>query len=133
MIHECVEKLIENIPTTMKNEKPQQLDVVLDGGLFNGSYLVGALYFLKEMEKKQYINIERISGVSIGAVVAFLYIIDELDMFVKLYGIVYNDIKKNYNFKIIKKLKTLLGEKVLKEKISLIIIVYISFLRKGLD
>jgi len=118
MIHECVEKLIENIPTTMKNEKSIKLDVVLDGGLFNGSYLVGALYFLKEMEKKQYVNIERISCVSIGAVVAFLYIIDELDLFVKLYGIVANDLKKNYNLKIIKKLKTLLGEKILRENIS---------------
>jgi len=112
MIHECVEKLIENIPTTIKNEKPIQLDVVLDGGLFNGSYLVGALYFLKKMEKKKYVNVERISGVSIGAFVAFLYIIDELDMFVKLYDIVSNDLKKKYNLKIIKKLKILLAGKI---------------------
>ena len=47
MIDEYVNRLIENLPED-KN-KLQQVDLVLDGGAFNGSYLVGALYFLKEM------------------------------------------------------------------------------------
>ena len=56
MIDEYVNKLIENLPESSK--KLQNIDLVLDGGLFNGSYLVGALYFLKEMERRQYIKID---------------------------------------------------------------------------
>ena len=70
MIDEYVNKLIENLPESSK--KLQNIDLVLDGGLFNGSYLVGALYFLKEMERRQYIKIDRISGCSIGSIVGFL-------------------------------------------------------------
>mgnify|MGYP003840060669 CR=1 FL=1 len=45
----------------MKNRKtPLVIDLVLDGGIFNGSYLIGALYFLKEMEKKKYIKINEL-------------------------------------------------------------------------
>ena len=50
MIEQYVNKLIDNLPDNIKNtKKPIVLDLVLDGGVFNGSYLVGALYFLKEM------------------------------------------------------------------------------------
>ena len=58
MINDYIIKLIENLPDDLKNSKtPLRLDLVLDGGVFNGSYLVGALYFLKEMEKRNYIKI----------------------------------------------------------------------------
>ena len=70
MIDEYVNKLIENLPEETK--KLQYIDLVLDGGIFNGSYLVGSLYFLKEMERRKYLKIARISGCSIGSIVAFL-------------------------------------------------------------
>ena len=61
MMNEFVVKLIDNLPDSIKNAKePLVLDLVLDGGAFNGSYLVGALYFLKEMEKRKYVKINRI-------------------------------------------------------------------------
>ena len=86
MINDYVVKLIDNLPDDIKNvKKPQSIDLVLDGGIFNGSYLVGALYFLKEMEKRNYIKIERISGCRIGSIVAFLYYIDGLELMSKLY------------------------------------------------
>ena len=60
MINEYVIKLIENLPDDLKNSKtPLRIDLVLDGGIFNGSYLVGALCFLKEMEKRKYIIVVR--------------------------------------------------------------------------
>ena len=40
-------ELINNLP---KRETPYELDLVLEGGAFNGSYIVGILMFLKEME-----------------------------------------------------------------------------------
>jgi hypothetical protein len=106
MVKEYANKLIENLPNNIKNaETPLTIDLVLDGGIFNGSYLLGALYFLKEMEKNNYIKIERISGCSIGSIAAFTYFIDGLDIMPNFYKIVYGEFKKTYNLQIIKKLK----------------------------
>jgi hypothetical protein len=116
MINDYVIKLIENLPDDLKNTKtPLRLDLVLDGGIFNGSYLVGAMYFLKEMEKRNYIKIERISGCSVGSIVAFLYYIDSLDMMSKLYDMVTNNFKKNYRLTVIKELKKHLSERIPKD------------------
>ena len=113
MIEEYVNKLIENLPDDIKNrEIPLNIDLVLDGGIFNGSYLVGALYFLKEMERRKYIKIERISGCSIGSIAAFLYFIEGLDLMPKLYDIVNKDFRQTYNLKLVKELKTHLGDRI---------------------
>ena len=74
LIEETTNKLIEFLPNTSKNIG--KIDLVLESGAFNGSYLVGALFFLKEMEKKKYIYVDRISGCSIGALIGFLYFIN---------------------------------------------------------
>lgn len=109
MIQTYVDKLIENLPlkTFVKH-----LDLVLDGGIFNGSYLIGALYFLKEMEKREYIVIDRISGCSIGSICAFLYIIDELDMVTEIYNIISTDLRENHHVNKIKEIGKLLEEKI---------------------
>jgi hypothetical protein len=110
MIDDYVNKLIENLPQDAK--KKQKIDLVLDGGLFNGSYLVGALYFIKEMERRNYIEIDRISGCSIGSIVAFLYYIDALDLMPKLYEIANDEFKKDFTLKMIKKLKFYLKNRI---------------------
>ena len=110
MIDEYVNRLIENLPDETKNM--QHIDLVLDGGMFNGSYLVGALHFLKEMERRKYIKIERISGCSIGSVVAFLYYIDALDIMPKLYELVNAEFKHKYTLNTLKTLKILLQERI---------------------
>ena len=113
MINDYVIKLIENLPDDLKNSKtPLRLDLVLDGGMFNGSYLVGALYFLKEMEKRNYIIIERISGCSIGSAVAILYFIDALDMMSPLYDIVKKEFQNGYKLPTIKELKIHLKDRI---------------------
>jgi len=110
MIDEYVNKLIENLPETSR--KLQRIDLVLDGGIFNGSYLVGALYFLKEMERRKYIKIDRISGCSVGSIVAFLYYIDAFDLMPKLYEVINHEFKKNLTLNSIKMLKTYLKERI---------------------
>ena len=75
MLESCIENLVKNLP---KTEKSQNIDLVLEGGAFNGSYQLGALMFLKEMEKKKRINIHRISGCSIGALGAYFFLLDRL-------------------------------------------------------
>ena len=44
-----IHNLIENIP---KREKPLHVDIVMEGGAFNGGYLYGILLFIKELKKK---------------------------------------------------------------------------------
>ena len=81
MISNYTKKLVDNLPKEYKNKKnPIKLDLVLDGGVFNGSYLFGALYFLKEMESQKYMNIERISSTSVGSIAGLIYFIDCLDI-----------------------------------------------------
>ena len=83
---ELITNLLSNLPLEMRNiKKPLYLDLVLDGGAFNGSYLIGALKFLKKMEENGWIKIRRISGASIGAICGFLYLTDALDEFKYFY------------------------------------------------
>lgn len=110
MINSYVNKLIENLPEESK--KKQKIDIVLDGGLFNGSYLVGALHFIKEMERKKYIEVDNISGCSIGSIIGLLYFSDSLDLMPKLYDIVNNYFKDTHNLNIIKSLKNILHENI---------------------
>jgi hypothetical protein len=113
MIKPYINKLIENLPDTIKNRgSPLQLDIVLDGGLFNGSYLVGALYFIKEMENRGYVKVKRISGSSIGSIIGFLYFIDALDEASPLYESLLADFKKQHNLTFIKTLKERLKHKI---------------------
>jgi hypothetical protein len=116
MINSYISKLIENLPVEIKqnkeNKTPMKVDLILDGGLFNGSYLVGALYFIKEMEARKYIKVERISGCSIGSIVGFLYFIDALDELPSLYESLLQDFKVQNNFSLIKNLKQKLVHRI---------------------
>ena len=113
MITNYTKKLVDNLPKEYKNKKnPIKLDLVLDGGVFNGSYLFGALYFLKEMETRKYMNIERISTTSVGSIAGLIYFIDCLDYYQYLYKIAVNELKKTYNLKIIKNLHFYLKDKM---------------------
>ena len=109
MIREYAIKLIDNMPIHPTN---LTVDVILDGGAFNGSYLLGALYFLKELEKRGHIKVDRISGCSIGSLVGFLYVIDSLDTMTELYTTIYHEIRRTHNFTVLNQLKSLLGDKI---------------------
>ncbi len=99
MINQYIQKLIRNLPEKHLNTKnPQKLDLIFDGGLFNGSYLVGVALFLKKMEKLNYITVERISGTSIGSFISLLYISDKLEVFESIYDTMINHIKADYSF-----------------------------------
>jgi predicted acylesterase/phospholipase RssA len=106
MINEYVIKLIENLPDEIKNVKePMIIDLVLDGGVFNGSYHAGALYFLKEMENRKYIKINRISGCSVGSIVGFLYFINSLDLMSNFYEVINTEFRQTYSLGFIKNMK----------------------------
>ena len=80
------------------------MNLILEGGIFNGSYLIGALYFLKELEKRKYIKIQKYSGCSIGAMCALLYLIDELNLAEELYSESLEKFKEYHNLQFINNL-----------------------------
>lgn len=113
MIEKYIEKLIVNLPKNITNvKKPLKIDLVLDGGMFNGSYLIGALYFLKEMERRNYIKIERISGCSIGSIMGFLYFIDSLHLAEELYGLFFKCFHDEHHLSVLTNLKDLLKDSI---------------------
>ena len=106
-------KFVNNLPDNLMNIKtPIRLDLVLEGGVFNGSFHVGVLFFLKEMEKRNIVKVERISGVSIGALMGFLYFSNNLHLITDLYKLIYIDFKKTHYLKMIKQLNKILGDKI---------------------
>ena len=46
IIKNTITELINNI-SFLKNKQREKINIILDSGLFNGSYLIGSLYFLK--------------------------------------------------------------------------------------
>jgi len=122
MIQPYIFKLIENLPDSVKNVKrPLKLDLILGGGVFNGSFLTGALLFLKEMEKRKYIKIYRISGCSIGSLAGLLYLSDcciGFDEF--FYDIMHNNLNKKHNLNMLLNLPELLKERLPDNILSLV-------------
>ena len=58
IIDTYIKTLIENIP---KDNIYPNLDLILDGGAFNGGYMMGSIYFLKYLERKKIVTIHRLS------------------------------------------------------------------------
>ena len=92
-----INNLIENL--TITNNKAIELDLILDSGGFKGSFLCGSLLYIKELEKKNYVKIRRISGSSVGAILGVLYCLDKLELYEELYGKIREDFKTNMNLK----------------------------------
>ncbi len=117
MIAQYIQKLIDNLPEKYKTiQTPIKLDIILDGGLFNGSYLIGVCLFLKEMERRKIVCVERISGCSIGAFVSLLYISNKLELFEEIYVEMVKLIKTEHDFKkyniVFDKLRPLLPDNI---------------------
>ena len=105
-----INSMIDNLHLNVK--EPIELDLILDGGGFKGSYLIGALLYLQELEKRNYVKIIRISGSSIGGILGALYLVDKLDQWDELYNNIRHAFKKTLNLKIIHKLIEDVGSKL---------------------
>jgi hypothetical protein len=107
MIEKYASKLIENLPENILNSK-LDIDLILDGGLFNGSYLIGVMYFIKSMEEKKLLNIKRISACSIGTIVALLYFCNCLEYSEYIYKLAKQNLENNHSLSILHSLKSIL-------------------------
>lgn len=84
MINNYIDKLLQHL---QNNKNKKDIDIILDGGAFNGSYHVGVLKYLSKLSSNEIIMIHRISACSVGTIAAYLFLTDNLH---KHYDIVYN-------------------------------------------
>ena len=103
MLSQYIDNLIRNIP---ERNAPYELDIVLEGGIFNGSYELGILIFLKALEKKNYLSIKRVSGTSIGAVAALKYLTGQLETSIENYERFREHFRAYFNLEILKQIIT---------------------------
>jgi hypothetical protein len=96
IVKELTGVLIKNIDASIIKEK--NIDLILSGGAFNASYLIGCLYFIREMCEKGLICVNKVSTCSASSMIGLLFIVDKLDIFIeKMYELLVGSFKKNRN------------------------------------
>lgn len=94
IVKELSSVLVKNIDES--NIKVKDINLIISGGAFNASYLVGSLYVIREMCEKGLIKINKISTCSCSSIMGLLFIVDKLDIFVdKMYDKLVSSFKKN--------------------------------------
>jgi len=77
------------------------IDLILDGGAFSGSYLLGGLIYLSNISS--YLHIDRVSGTSVGSLFGLLYLCDHISKFnYKFYKKFRKCFKKKGNLSVLK-------------------------------
>lgn len=93
-----LDNLIENFIKDLDCQKlPKELDIVLEGGAFNGIYEMGIMMYIKQLEKLKKIKVRRISGTSVGAILGLAYTLDRLYLFNEISNKLLQSFKENYN------------------------------------
>ena len=96
IVKELIGVLIKNIDASIIKEK--NIDLILSGGAFNASYLIGCLYFIREMCEKGLICVNKVSTCSASSMIGLLFLVDKLDTFIeKMYELLVGSFKKNRN------------------------------------
>jgi len=99
-----LESYIHSLINSINKPIPKEYNLVVDGGAFNCAFSGGCLYYINELEKLNYIRINKISGCSIGALLGYMYLTNTLHLLPLYYSCLLNYGRKNINFNIIKKL-----------------------------
>jgi len=113
-----INTLIENIP---EKHLPKKIDLVLDGGAFNGVYMLGSLFYMKELERSDKIKIKRISGCSIGAIIGLLFLLDKMDISIGICTDCYKYLRRHQDLKkVLAKFKRTMDEIITENDVPLI-------------
>lgn len=98
IVDEQMKKLIINMVNNIQTDSVN-IDLILSGGAFNAIYLVGCLYFFREMERRNKITIHRISTCSASSFVALFYLTNNLELFeTKVYNMIVRNFKQNKKY-----------------------------------
>lgn len=103
-----VNSLIKNLPEMFIGK----MNVILDGGAFSGSYILGGLYYLKELEDTNRFCVDKMSGCSIGSILCILYKLNRLDACHRVYDNIRKHFKEHGNLHIIKNILSEIKEEM---------------------
>lgn len=92
---------VDKLITNLSNKKYGKINLILDGGAFSGSYILGSLYYIKELERRRKIKIDKMSGCSIGSILCILYKLNDLDYCSQVYSRIRECFKNNGNLYIL--------------------------------
>ena len=73
LLREYVKALIDNANIDLI---PKEIDLVFDGGAFNGFFAWGIGLYLRELVGRGVTKVNRVSGCSVGSIIALLYVLD---------------------------------------------------------
>jgi predicted patatin/cPLA2 family phospholipase len=124
-----LESFVDALTTNIQNNDiPDSLDIILEGGAMNGSFHIGALCYLKSLEKSNKTKIMRISGVSCGALIGAMFLTSELHNIEEYYLKLTDCLLSSGNFSFLKKCIDDFLEKIDNTKLkSLTNRLYISY------
>lgn len=113
-----INTLIENIP---EKNLPPEIDLVLDGGAFNGVYMLGGLFYIKELESREKLRIKRVSGCSIGAILGILFLLNKMDISIEICNSSYKYLRRHQDLKkVVDLFKKILNDIVKDEDLGII-------------
>lgn len=95
VLRSYIEAVARNIDD---NSVPNEIDLVFGSGAFNGGSAIGAAIFIKELEKQGKLKVRRISGSSVGSLVALAYITDKFDYVEQMHSKGRKMMKQNGSF-----------------------------------
>jgi len=98
---EYIKALVENADT---NNIPKELNVIFDGGIFNGVMAAGIALYIKTLEQQQKIKINKISGCSAGALIALWFICGCKESSIHYLEKLIKNFKEDFNFSQLKNL-----------------------------
>lgn len=105
-----INSLLKNVPI----KSCKKINIIMDGGAFSGSYILGGLYYIKEMENENRLRVNKLSGTSIGSLLCVLYKLDNLDFCIKVYDKIREHFRINGNLFILNEILNDM-EKLMKE------------------
>ena len=96
LLREYINALILNID---KTKLPKEIDLVFSGGALNGVFGLGVLYYIRALEERKLTKVIRVSGCSIGAILALWYITNSDEDMDTWFTEIVTKFKKDLNLK----------------------------------
>jgi hypothetical protein len=99
---EYIKALVENADTN--NIPKEELNVIFDGGVFNGVIAAGIALYIKTLEEHKKIKINKISGCSAGSIIALWFICGCKETSIHYLEKLIKNFKEDFNFSQLKNL-----------------------------
>lgn len=103
LLNQYINALLVNVNS---KKIPKNVNLIFDSGAVNGLLGVGAALYINHLQKKEYLNVNKVSGCSIGSIIAVWYLCGCPDLIYDYLDDLFNYYKINKNFFIYEKIIT---------------------------